>query len=146
MEEGEVEGIIQHPGGQKETLQFTPDEEGPGVYLASFKAREPGTLGMQVNSFPTERELSLNLTIERQSKEKLGQPIVSRDLLQLSQLTGGKSASYEKYQSVISSLSFLPDPQPIILIHRLRTDTAWGLFLFGMLAIYWTGRKLVGMI
>lgn len=146
MEEGEVEGIIQHPGGQKETLQFIPDEEGPGVYLASFKAREPGTLGMQVNSFPTERELSLNLIIERQSKEKLGQPIVSRDLLQLSQLTGGKSVSYENYQAVISSLSFLPDPQPIILIHRLRTDAAWGLFLFGMLAIYWTGRKLVGMI
>ena len=46
----------------------------------------------------------------------------------------------------INSLSFLPDPQPIILIHRLRTDTLWGLFLFGMLAIYWTGRKLVGMI
>jgi hypothetical protein len=146
MEDGEVEGVILHPGGQRETLQFTPDEEGPGVYLASFKARESGTLGMQVNSFPTERELSLNLTIEKQSKEKLGQPIVSRDLLQLSQLTGGKSASYENYQAVVRSLSFLPDPQPIILIHRLRTDTAWGLFLFGMLAIYWTGRKLVGMI
>jgi hypothetical protein len=146
MEDGEVEGVILHPGGQRETLQFTPDEEGPGVYLASFKARESGTLGMQVNSFPTERELSLNLTIEKQSKEKLGRPIVSRDLLQLSQLTGGKSASYENYQSVVKSLSFLPDPQPIILIHRLRTDTAWGLFLFGMLAIYWTGRKLVGMI
>jgi hypothetical protein len=146
MEDGEVEGVILHPGGQRETLQFTPDEEGPGVYLASFKARESGTLRMQVNSFPTERELSLNLTIEKQSKEKLGRPIVSRDLLQLSQLTGGKSVSYENYLSVVRSLSFLPDPQPIILIHRLRTDTAWGLFLFAMLAIYWTGRKLVGMI
>jgi hypothetical protein len=146
MEDGEVEGVILHPGGQRETLQFTPDEEGPGVYLASFKARESGTLRMQVNSFPTERELSLNLTIEKQSKEKLGRPIVSRDLLQLSQLTGGKSVSYENYLSVVRSLSFLPEPQPIILIHRLRTDTAWGLFLFAMLAIYWTGRKLVGMI
>ena len=146
MEEGEVKGVIRHPGGQKETLSFTPDEEGPGVYLATFKARESGTLGMQVNSFPAERELSLNLTIEKQSKEKLGKPIVSRDLLQLAQLTGGKSESYENYRSVINSLSFLPDPQPIILIHRLRTDTLWGLFLFGMLAIYWTGRKLVGMI
>jgi hypothetical protein len=146
MEDGEVEGVILHPGGQRETLQFTPDEEGPGVYLASFKARESGTLSMQVNSSPTERELSLNLTIERQIKEKLGQPIASRELRQLSELTGGNSTSYENYQEVVESLSFLPDPQPIILIHRLRTDTAWGLFLFGMLAIYWTGRKLVGMI
>jgi len=146
MENGEVEGIILHPGGQRETLQFTPDEEGPGVYLASFKAREPGTLSMQVNSSPTERELSLNLTIERQPKEKPGQPIVTRDLLQLAQLTKGNSTSYGNYTSVVKSLSFLPDPKPITLIHRLRTDTTWGLFLFGMLAIYWTGRKLVGMI
>ena len=146
MEDGEVEGIILHPGGQRETLQFAPAEEGPGVYLASFKAREPGTLGMQVNSSPTERELSLNLTIEKQFKEKLGQPVVSNDLLQLAQLTEGNSTSYENYTSVVKSLSFLPDPKPITLIHRLRTDTAWGLFLFGMLAIYWTGRKLVGMI
>jgi len=86
------------------------------------------------------------LTIERQFKEKLGQPIVSSELLKLSQITGGNSTSYENYREVVDTLSFLPDPKPITLIHRLRTDTVWGLFLFGMLAIYWTGRKLVGMI
>ena len=146
MEDGEVEGVIMHPNGQRENLRFTPDEEGPGVYLASFKAREPGTLNMKVNTLPTERELSLDLTVERPTKEKLGQPVVSRDLLHLAQLTGGKSTDCENYEDVVRSLSFLPDPQPLIRIHRLRTDTSWGLFLFGLLVIYWTGRKLVGMI
>ena len=68
------------------------------------------------------------------------------DLLHLAQLTGGEFTDYLNYEKVTQSLSFLPDPQPLIRIHRLRTDTAWGLFLFGLLAIYWTGRKLVGMI
>ena len=101
---------------------------------------------MKVNTLPTERELSLDLTVERPTKEKLGQPVVSRDLLHLAQLTGGEFTDYLNYEKVTQSLSFLPDPQPLIRIHRLRTDTAWGLFLFGLLAIYWTGRKLVGMI
>ena len=146
LEDGEVEGVVLHPNGQRENLRFARDEEGPGVYLASFKAREPGTLGMKVNTLPTERELSLDLTVERPTKEKLGQPVVSRDLLHLAQLTGGEFTDYLNYEKVTRSLSFLPDPQPLIRIHRLRTDTAWGLFLFGLLAIYWTGRKLVGMI
>ena len=146
LEDGEVEGVVLHPNGQRENLRFTPDEEGPGVYLATFKAREPGTLSMRVNTLPTESELSLDLTVERPTKEKLGQPVVSRDLLHLAQLTGGEFTDYQNYEKVVQSLSFLPDPQPLIRIHRLRTNTSWGLFLFGLLAIYWTGRKLVGMI
>jgi hypothetical protein len=146
MEDGEVNGLIIHPNGQRENLRFTAEEEGPGVYLGSFKAREPGDLRMKVNTLPAERELDMTLKVERQTKEKLGQPVVSRDLLQLARLTGGKSVNYQEYEKVTQALSFLPDPQPVIQIHRLRTDTAWGLFLFGLLVIYWTGRKLVGMI
>ena len=33
-----IEGVVLHPNGQRENLRFTPDEEGPGGYLASFKA------------------------------------------------------------------------------------------------------------
>jgi hypothetical protein len=101
---------------------------------------------MKVNTLPAERELDMTLKVERQTKEKLGQPIVSRDLLQLARLTGGKSVNYQEYEEVIQALFFLPDPQDVIQIHRLRTNTVWGLFLFGLLVIYWTGRKLVGMI
>lgn len=146
MENGKVDGVIIHPRGQRESLRFTADEEGPGVYLASFKTREPGDLRMEVKTLPAERELKMTLKVERQTKEKLGQPVVSRDLLQIARLTGGKSVNYQDYEEVIQALSFLPAPQAEIQIHRLRTDTAWGLFLFGLLVIYWTGRKLVGMI
>lgn len=146
MERGVVDGLIIHPNGQRESLRFSADEGGSGVYLASFKARESGDLRMEVKALPAERELDLTLKVERQTKEKLGQPVVSRDLLQLARLTGGKSVNYQEYEEVTQALSFLPAPQAVIKIHRLRTDTAWGLFLFGLLVIYWTGRKLVGMI
>ena len=146
MEGGEVNGLIIHPNGQRESLRFAAEEEGPGVYLGSFKAREPGDLRIEVETLPAERELDMRLKVERQTKEKLGQPVVSSDLLQLARLTGGKSVNYQEYEEVTQALSFLPDPQPVIQIYRLRTDTTWGLFLFGLLAIYWTGRKVVGMI
>ena len=88
MEDGEVDGLIIHPNGQRESLRFAAEEEGPGVYLGSFKAREPGDLRMKVKTLPAERELDMTLKVERQTKEKLGQPVVSRDLLQLARLTG----------------------------------------------------------
>ena len=141
-----MDGLIIHPNGQRESLRFTHEEEGPGVYLGSFKAREQGDLRMKVNTLPAERELDMTLKVERQTKEKLGQPIVSRDLLQLARLTGGKSVNYQEYEEVIQALFFLPDPQDVIQIHRLRTNTVCGLFLFGLLVIYWTVRKLVGII
>ena len=72
LEDGEVDGVIIHPRGQRESLRFAADEEGPGVYLASFKAREPGDLRMEVKTFPAERELGMTLKVERQTKEKSG--------------------------------------------------------------------------
>jgi hypothetical protein len=67
-------------------------------------------------------------------------------LYNLAELTGGKTSGIQNWKEVINELAALPNPEPVFRIHRLRTNSAWGLFLFSMLAIYWTGRKLLGMI
>ena len=94
--------------GQRENLRFTPDEEGPGVYLASPSS---GTGHPQHESkhLPTERELSLDLTVERPTKEKLGQPVVSRDLLPRPTYRG-EFTDYLNYEKVTQSLSLSSRP------------------------------------
>jgi hypothetical protein len=88
----------------------------------------------------------MNLKIEKNQKEKRGKPTGKNQLSSLSELTGGKFGGFKNWEEVVNKLVIVPDPEPLITVDRLRTSPTWGLFLFVLLAIYWIGRKLLGMI
>ena len=84
--------------------------------------------------------------IENPGLERLGRPARDGGLKDLAKLTKGKFGLAEDLESIVEAIKALPDPAPLERIHRLRADLYWGLFLCGLLAFYWTGRKFAGMI
>jgi hypothetical protein len=146
LENGVVTANVSHSNGLQEKITFSPTEAGPGVYLAEMQAQKQGSLKINIETNPYKRNLSVDLKISKDEKEKMGKPITGRQLYNLAELTGGKTSGIQNWKEVINELAALPNPEPVFRIHRLRTNSAWGLFLFSMLAIYWTGRKLLGMI
>jgi hypothetical protein len=146
LENGVVTANVSHSNGLQEKITFSPTEAGPGVYLAEMQAQNQGSLKINIETNPYKRNLSVDLKISKDEKEKMGKPITGRQLYNLAELTGGKTSGIQNWKEVINELAALPNPEPVFRIHRLRTNSAWGLFLFSMLAIYWTGRKLLGMI
>ncbi|MBT3666849.1 MAG: hypothetical protein HN548_05155 [Opitutae bacterium] len=146
LENGIVTANIFHSDGLQEKITFSPTETGHGVYLAQMQAQNSGALKINIETAPFKRKLSVNVMISKDEKEKMGKPINGRQLQNLSELTGGKTSGIQNWKEVINELTALPNPEPVFRIHRLRSNSAWGLFLFSMLAIYWTGRKLLGMI
>ena len=92
------------------------------------------------------REIESVLRIEESVREKLGKPVVSEPLIQLGKLSQGKALSHTRWKELTDSLALAPAPKPIIRIERLRTQFSWGIMILVLLAIYWTGRKLFGMV
>lgn len=144
LEEGSVEGTVEHPGGENEQLRF--EAEGKGVFLASFRSREPGPVTLRTEAPKADRFLQTAIMIENPGLERLGRPARDGGLKDLAKLTKGKFGLAEDLESIVEAIKALPDPAPLERIHRLRADLYWGLFLCGLLAFYWTGRKFAGMI
>ena len=146
LENGVVTANVSHSNGLQEKITFSPTETGPGVYLAEMLAQNQGALKINIETSPYKIKLSVDLKISKDKKEKMGKPITGRQLYNLAELTGGKTSGIQNWKEVINELTALPNPEPVFRIHRLRTNSTWGLLIFSMLAIYWTGRKLLGMI
>ena len=146
IENGRVSASVIHSNGLNENITFQANPESPGVFLTEVKTQESGNLKISVESSPFKRELEMNLKIEKNQKEKRGKPTGKNQLSSLSELTGGKFGGFKNWEEVVNKLVIVPDPEPLITVDRLRTSPTWGLFLFVLLAIYWIGRKLLGMI
>ena len=79
-------------------------------------------------------------------REKRGQPANLQVLRELARITGGSSGGVNDFADIINAIKLLPDPQPIEIRHRLWSNPWWGGLILFLLAIYWTGRKLAGMV
>lgn len=146
LEDGEVKGLARHPDGNVENLYFRSDPECPGVYLSTLEVTTAGNLEIEAISESGEREIKTKLQVEELNRERLGKPTNPISLEQLAKLTGGISVNYQNTEQLISMLSLIPEPKPLIRIYSLRSNMYWGGFLFALLAIYWTGRKFFGMV
>ena len=146
LENGVVTANVSHSNGLQEKITFSPTETSPGVYLAEMQTQNQGALKINIETTPYKRKLSVDLKISKDEKEKMGKPTNGRQLYNLAELTGGKTSGIQNWKEVINELTALPNPEPVFRIHRLRTNSTWGLLIFSLLAIYWTGRKLLGMI
>jgi hypothetical protein len=146
IEEGEVNGKITSPSGRTERLEFAPVEGGWGVFKASFVPGEGGNYRLSANCDRHQRHLETSLLVEQPQLEKQGQPINAQVLREIARITQGTNASFESLQQVVQQVSLLPEPKPIEARIRLWSDPWWGGFLLLLLGIYWTGRKLAGMV
>lgn len=141
-----VEGRLKHPSGIVEDLRFSAVEGTQGVFESSFIAREEGLATIDVVALDHDRELQVRIQTKGEKLEKLGRSSRPADLRELSRLTGGRFGFASELQAVVEEIGALPDPLPIIKIQRFWANPWWGGILLFLFAIYWTGRKLAGMM
>jgi hypothetical protein len=146
IEQGEVVGKVRSSSGRTERLDFSPMEGGWGVFKASFAPSEGGTHKITIACEQQARHLETDLLIEQPELEKLGQPINAPVLREISRITQGAQGSFESLDKIIKQISLLPEPKPLEERIRLWSNPWWGGFILFLLGIYWTGRKLAGMV
>ena len=146
LEDGEVNGEIISPGGQGEQLELTEVEGGWGVYSTEFLPQEGGAYQIKIDSPEHDRELETKIVVSLPKREKLGRPVNRPVLAEIASITQGESANTDNLDEIIQKISVLPEPQPAELRTRLWSNPWWGGTILLFLVIYWTGRKLAGLI
>ena len=146
LEDGEVNGEIISPGGQGEQLELTEVEGGWGVYSTEFLPQEGGAYQIKIDSPEHDRELETKIVVSLPKREKLGRPANRPVLAEIASITQGESANTDNLDEIIQKISVLPEPQPAELRTRLWSNSWWGGTILLFLVIYWTGRKLSGLI
>lgn len=146
LEDGEVNGEIISPGGQGEQLELTEVEGGWGVYSTEFLPQEGGAYQIKIDSPEHDRELETKIVVSLPKREKLGRPVNRPVLAEIASITQGESANTDNLDEIIQKISVLPEPQPAELRTRLWSNPWWGGTILLFLVIYWTGRKLSGLI
>jgi uncharacterized membrane protein len=146
IEDGDVVGKITSPSGRAERLEFTPVEGGWGVFKASFVPPEGGSFKLAVQCDRHNRQLETDLLVVQPLIEKQGQPANAQVLREIASLSQGAHASFELLDKVVQQISLLPEPKPLEQRIRLWSSPWWGGLILVLLGVYWTGRKLAGMV
>ena len=146
IDDGVVAGVVTAPSGRTERLEFTSAGAGWGVFTARFTPTEGGTLKVLLTSDRSGKRLETDLVVTQPQREKLGQPVNAEALRELANVTQGATVSVDDFDRLLEKVSLLPEPKPIERRTRLWADPWWGGLLLLGLAIYWTGRKLAGMV
>jgi uncharacterized membrane protein len=146
IEEGDVIGKVTSPSGRTERLEFTPLEGGWGVFKSSFVPGEGGAYKLSVTSERHNRHLETELSIVQPQIEKLGRPANAQILREVAAITQGATVSFEALDKIVQQISLLPEPKPLEQRIRLWSSPFWGGLILVLLGIYWTGRKLAGMV
>ena len=146
LEDGEVNGEIISPGGQGEQLELTEVEGGWGGYSTEFLPQEGGAYQIKIDASEHDRELETKIVVSLPKREKLGRPVNRPVLAEIASITQGESANTDNLDEIIQKISVLPEPQPAELRTRLWSNSWWGGTILLFLVIYWTGRKLAGLI
>ncbi len=143
---GVVNAELTASSGKVERLTLAAVEGGWGVYAGESTLAERGVYRVHVRHEPTGAEITTELSVQGEQREQIGRPAQVEVLREIAQITGGQLGSARDVPRLMSALAALPEAQPLEQRFRLWCHPLWAGALIGLLAVYWIGRKLVGMI
>lgn len=146
VERGPVTGQLISPAGRSERLDFAALEGGWGVFKSRFAAAEAGAFEIRVAAPQHDRELAATIHVSRPIREKIGQPANPRALRELASVSRGASGGMADLERLVKEISLLPEPKPMEQRLRLWADPRWAGFILLLLVVYWTARKLAGLV
>ncbi len=143
---GRVLAHVDSPSGRSEKIEFASLEGGWGVFASTFQPQETGKHQITIQAEEHRRRLETTLPVTRPLLEKIGQPVNRRALREIAAVSRGQLADAEELADVVNALQSMPEPALRETRLRLWANPWWGGFLLTLLALYWMGRKLVGLV
>lgn len=143
---GRVTATLTSNGGHRERLTLEPEPGGWGVFTGSFVPRYGGIHEAVVNCEEVNRHVRAQISVRSPIREVVGRPARRGVLNEIASITRGAGFSASELTKAISAIQLLPEPAPLEERFRLWCHPLWATLIVGLLAAYWTGRKLLGMI
>jgi hypothetical protein len=136
---------IVSPGGKTESVRLSPHDEW-GLFTAPFTPRESGTYQFTLSCKENNSSLETGLSVQHVRKERIGQPARIDVLTEIAAITGGKLAKTDDLQPLLEGIAALPEQIPSVKRLRIWCHPAWAGMIVLLLGLFWTARKITGVI
>jgi hypothetical protein len=146
LHSGDVTARIVAPSGKAETVRLISGGDEWGAFAGRYTAEEPGAHKVTLSCKQTGANLQATFFVQGVANERIGRPARPEVLEEIARVTRGKMVEPEKIDAVLNSLSELPDPAPSVRRVQLWSHPAMAFTLIVLFAIFWIGRKTVGLI
>jgi hypothetical protein len=146
LHNGHVTARITAPSGHSETVRLSSSGEEWGMFNGRYTPKEPGKHQIHLTCQETGASLETSFFVQGDSAERPGKPARPEVLEELARVTGGKVVSTDQLQQVVQSLANLPEPPPLIRRVPLWSHPLIAVVLVVLLGVFWSLRKLVGLI
>lgn len=135
------------PSGQTESVRLQPGgEDAWGLFTGRFTPSEPGEYKVIMTCRENGETLETTLSVQGGRREKLGRPARVDVLQEIARVTHGKVLAANDVQKVLDTIGALPEPEPIETRVKIWAHWLWGTILVVLMAAFWVGRKIVGVI
>jgi hypothetical protein len=146
LSRGEVNARIVAPSGKAETVRFESAGDEWGAFSARFTAEEPGRHEVTLACKETGATLDAAFFVQGVELERIGRAARPDVLEELARITRGRSIGADRLEQAVESLAALPEPAPAVRRLRLWSNEIVAGTLVGLLALFWIGRKAVGLV
>jgi hypothetical protein len=146
LAKGDVTARITAPSGKAETVRFTSAGEEWGVFTGRFTANEPGKHKVILACQQTGATLETSVFVQGGIEERVGRPARPEVLEEIARVTHGKVLAPTKVDQLLQSLANLPDPPESVRRVQLWSHPVLAGTVILLLAVFWIGRKVVGLI
>lgn len=147
LQDGEVFLDVTAPEGTVSRVQMDNMDHTWGSFTASVKINRPGTWKLTASSSAEpDKSVTLPVITMNETLEKIGQPVNTALMEEMTSITRGRMVKAEEIQQLIKEIKDLPVPPPMeTRILLWCSPYTLGLLLL-LLTLFWVGRKLNGTI
>lgn len=146
LQDGKVLVQIVSPSGKTESVRLSPSGDEWGLFSGNFVPQEGGTFQMMLTSGEGGGSVETTLSVQGVDRERVGRPARPDVLEEIVSVTRGKMVNPNDLQGLLEEIAALPEPEPIVRRLRLWCHPLWAGLIVGLMGVFWTGRKLVGVI
>jgi hypothetical protein len=116
------------------------------MFTGRYTPKEPGKHQINLTCQETGAKLDASFFVQGEVAERAGKPARPEVLEELARVTEGKVVAADQLQQVLQSLASLPEPPPLVRRLPLWSHPLPAAVIVVLLALFWSLRKLVGLI
>jgi hypothetical protein len=146
LHNGRVVARIMAPSGASETVRLSTSGDEWGMFTGRYTPKEPGKHQINLTCQETGAKLDASFFVQGEVAERAGKPARPEVLEELARVTEGKVVAADQLQQVLQSLASLPEPPPLVRRLPLWSHPLPAAVIVVLLALFWSLRKLVGLI
>jgi hypothetical protein len=144
---GTVTVNARSPSGKTSTVQLpAAGEDSWGLFSGTFKPDEAGRWTLMTTCAETSARIETSISVVGQEKEQIGQPARPDVLKELADVSRGRLLTTDQMSLLTDLIAELPEPEPSVRRIRFWSHPAMAGVMILLLGIFWTLRKLAGLV